>query len=178
MDCRFRRRGQTLSVKPLEQNLEDPMKTLMMAAVVIVWGVSASAQDIAKTTTISPDTLAWKDAPSLPKGAKFVILAGDPTKPGSMVIQRLKLPPNYQVPPHTHTHVVFETVLTGSMGFGMGDKLDTQKGEMLKSGSLLLMPPGHAHYVWTGNEETIFQLQTLGPIGIDYVNPADDPRKK
>jgi hypothetical protein len=42
----------------------------------------------------------------------------------------------------------------------MGDKLDTQKGEMLKPGSLLLMPPGHAHYVWTGNEETIFQLHS------------------
>ncbi len=41
-----------------------------------------------------------------------------------------------------------------------------------------MMPPGHAHYVWTTNEETIFQLQTIGPIGIDYINPADDPRKK
>ncbi len=154
------------------------MKKLILAAALIASASSASAQDIAKTMTISPDVLAWKDAPSLPKGAQYVILAGDPTKPGSMVIQRLKLPPNYQVPAHTHPHVVFETVLTGSMGFGMGEKLDTRKGEMLKPGSLLLMPPGHAHYVWTGNEETIFQLQTLGPIGIDYVNPADDPRKK
>ena len=154
------------------------MNSVLIAALSIALAGSASAQDISKTMTIKPDGLAWKDAPSLPKGAQFVILAGDPAKPGSMVIQRLKLPPNYQVPPHTHPHVVFETVLTGAMGFGMGDKLDTQKGEMLKPGSLLLMPPGHAHYVWTGNEETIFQLQTIGPIGIDYVNPADDPRKK
>lgn len=64
------------------------------------------------------------------------------------------------------------------MGFGMGDKLDTQKGQILWPGSLLMMPPGHPHYVWTTDQETSFQLQTIGPIGIDYVNPADDPRKK
>jgi len=154
------------------------MKSKMVAVLLIAWAASASAQDIPKTAILTPDAVAWKDAPSLPKGAQFVILAGDPTSPGSMVIQRLKLPPNYQVPPHTHPHVVFETVLTGRMGFAMGEKFDAKKGEMLKPGSLLIMPPGHAHYVWTGNEETIFQLQTIGPIGIDYINPNDDPRKK
>lgn len=154
------------------------MKSQMVAALLIAWAGSASAQDVMKTTIINPDAVAWKDAPSLPKGAQYVILTGDPSKAGSMVVQRVKLPPNYQVPAHTHPHVVIETVLTGSMGFGMGDRLDTQKGAMLKSGSLLLMPPGHAHYVWTGNEETIYQLQTLAPIGIDYINPTDDPRKK
>ncbi len=154
------------------------MKRLLFAAALIAFVSPTSAQDIAKTTIVKPDAVAWKDAPSLPKGAQFVILMGDPTKPGAMVVQRLKLPPNYQIPAHTHPHVVIETVLTGSMGFGMGEKLDTQKGDMLKPGSLLMMPPGHAHYVWTGNEETIFQLQTIGPIGIDYLNPADDPRKK
>ncbi len=154
------------------------MKSQMVAALLIAWAGSALAQDVMKTSTINPDAVAWKDAPSLPKGAQYVILTGDPTKAGSMVVQRVKLPPNYQVPAHTHPHVVIETVLTGSMGFGMGDRLDTQKGGMLKPGSLLLMPPGHAHYVWTGNEETIYQLQTLAPIGIDYINPTDDPRKK
>jgi len=154
------------------------MKTFIIAAVLLALASAAPAQNMAQTTIVSPVALDWKDAPSLPKGAQYVILSGDPAKPGSMVIQRLKLPPNYEVPAHTHPHFVFETVLTGAMGFGMGDKLDTRKGQMLKPGALLMMPPGHAHYVWTGNEETIFQLQTLGPIGIDYINPADDPRKK
>ena len=126
------------------------MKRLLIVAVLSGLGYSTPAQEVAETSIVSPDTLAWKDAPSLPKGAQFVILAGDPAKPGSMVIQRLKFPPNYQVPPHTHPHFVFETVL--SMGFGMGDKLDVNKGAMLKPGCLLMMPRGHAHYVWTGND--------------------------
>jgi pimeloyl-ACP methyl ester carboxylesterase len=37
--------------------------------------------------------------------------------------------------------------------------------------------PRHAHYAWTGNEDAILQVQFIGPGGIDYINPADDPRK-
>jgi hypothetical protein len=32
--------------------------------------------------------------------------------------------------------------------------------------------------LWTGSEGAILQVQFIGPGGIDYVNPADDPRKK
>jgi hypothetical protein len=48
----------------------------------------------------------------------------------------------------------------------------------LKPGSLWVYPAKHPHYAWTGNEEGILQVQFVGPGGIDYVNPADDPRKK
>ena len=60
----------------------------------------------------------------------------------------------------------------------MGEKFDAQKGEMLKAGSLFVVPAKHAHYVWTTDEETILQVVGTGPWGIDYINPADDPRKK
>jgi hypothetical protein len=33
------------------------------------------------------------------------------------------------------------------------------------------------HGAWF-REETIIQIHGLGPSGIAYVNPADDPRKK
>jgi hypothetical protein len=39
-------------------------------------------------------------------------------------------------------------------------------------------PAKHAHYAWTGNEEGVLQVQFTGPGGIDYINPADDPRKQ
>jgi len=70
------------------------------------------------------------------------------------------------------------TVLSGSFGLGMGDKLDT-KGELLGPGSVVVHPGKTAHFVWTGNQETIIQVQGIGPgAGIEYVNAADDPRKK
>jgi hypothetical protein len=53
-----------------------------------------------------------------------------------------------------------------------------KKGELLSPGSLWVYPAKHPHYAWTRNEEGIFQVQFVGPGGIDYVIPADDPRKK
>jgi hypothetical protein len=42
---------------------------------------------------------------------------------------------------------------------------------------LWVYPAKHAHYAWTGGEESVLQVQFTGPGGIDYINPADDPRK-
>jgi len=151
------------------------MKKLLISVALIALAGSALAQDA--VTMIKPDGLTWKDNPALPKGAQFAVLVGDPTKAGGMVVQRVKLPANYQVPPHTHPYAETVTVISGSLGSGMGEKFE-KKGEMLKPGSLFALPAKHAHFVWTGNEEAILQVQFVGPGGIDYINPADDPRKK
>jgi quercetin dioxygenase-like cupin family protein len=151
------------------------MKRLLIAAVLIALASSAFAQEAMKV--FKPDTLTWKDNPMFPKGAQTVLLVGDPTKAGVFIL-RTKFPRNYQVPPHTHPFSEVVTVITGSLGNGMGEKFDAQTGEMLKAGSIFALPAKHAHYVWTTDEETIVQVQATGPWGIDYINPAGDPRKK
>jgi hypothetical protein len=60
------------------------------------------------------------------------------------------------------------------VGRRLGDKLDMQKAEALKAGSFFVQPARHARYEWTENEETILHIQGIGPVGIDYINPADD----
>jgi hypothetical protein len=50
------------------------------------------------------------------------------------------------------------------------------KTQALKAGAFYAGPAKHPHYVWT-SEETIFQMTAVGPFGIEYVNPAEDPRK-
>jgi quercetin dioxygenase-like cupin family protein len=151
------------------------MKKLLILAALIALAGSALAQDAVKL--VKPDELAWRDNPALPKGGQVAVLVGDPAKAGGVVVQRTKLPANYKVPPHTHPYAEVVTVISGSVGFGMGEKFDP-KGEMSKAGALFANPAKHAHYVWTGNEEAIVQVQFVGPGGIDYINPADDPRKK
>jgi quercetin dioxygenase-like cupin family protein len=150
---------------------------LILAAFIIALAGSALGQDAMQDILAKPDALVWKDAPNVPKGGQVAILVGDPKKPGEVVVQRLKFPPNYHVPPHTHPYAEFGTVISGSFGVGMGEKLE-MKGGLSKAGSFWMHPAGHAHYGWTGNEEVIIQIQFIGPGGIDYVNPADDPRKK
>jgi hypothetical protein len=68
------------------------------------------------------------------------------------------------------------TLISDPVGTSHGEKFE-KSGDMLKPGSLWVYPARHAHYAWTGNEEAILQVQFIGPRGIDYINPADDPRK-
>ncbi|WP_375789060.1 MULTISPECIES: cupin domain-containing protein [unclassified Bradyrhizobium] len=152
------------------------MKKLLTLAALIALTGSALAQDAG--TIVKPDALTWKENPNVPKGGQVALLAGDPTKAGSVVVQRVKIPPHYKLPPHTHPYAETVTVISGSVGWGMGEKFDPAKGEMVKAGALEIMPAKHAHYVWTENEEAILQIQFTGPGGIDYIDPADDPRKK
>src|SRR5262245_60635902 len=139
------------------------MKKLLILAAVLALSGSAMAQDAMKATRIKPDELTWKANPALPPSAQVAILIGDPTK-AEVVVSRTKLPANA-------AHV-----LSGSVGFGMGEKFE-KTGEMATPGTLNVVPVKHAHFTWTGNEGAILQVQYTGPTGIDYINPADDPRK-
>jgi hypothetical protein len=66
-------------------------------------------------------------------------------------------------------------VLSGVFHIGMGDELDEANGRAMPTGSFIVMPVGHNHYAWT-EEETVVQLHSIGPWGITYVDPEDDPR--
>jgi quercetin dioxygenase-like cupin family protein len=124
-----------------------------------------------------PEQMAWKDGPpSLPPGAKFIVLEGDPAKAGFFAM-RVKLPAGYRVPPHTHPTVERVTVVSGTFHLGTGEKADWDAMEALPAGSYATMPTGMKHYARTSGE-TVIQVATTGPWGITYVNPADDPRRK
>jgi quercetin dioxygenase-like cupin family protein len=146
---------------------------LTLAGLAISFAVPASmAQDVMKVVT--PDELVWREHPVL-KGAQIVILVGDPAK-AETIVQRVKFPPHFKVPPHTHPYSEVVTVLSGTYWNAMGD--DMEKGVMLKSGSVFVLPANHTHHTWTTDEEVILQIYFTGPGGITFINPADDPRKK
>jgi hypothetical protein len=124
-----------------------------------------------------PDGLVWKDGPaSLPPGAKMAVLEGDPSKPGPFVM-RIKAPNGYRIPPHTHPKPERLTVISGTFHIGMGDTFDPSKGRPMPAGAYGPWPAGMKHFVWVTGE-TVVQLHCEGPWTINYVNPADDPRKR
>jgi len=129
------------------------------------------AQDAMKVVTA--DEVVWKDD-TLFKGVRIANLLGDPAKVET-VVMRVKFPPNFKIPLHTHPVTEVITVLSGTFWDSMGD--ETKKGVMLKTGSLLVLPPNHTHSVWTTDEETIIQLSFTGPFDITFINPADDAKK-
>jgi quercetin dioxygenase-like cupin family protein len=149
-----------------------PMILLATLTASAAGGDKEEMPNIYKATDIK-----WKDGPaSIPPGAKFAVLEGDPTKEGPFVM-RLKLPDGYRIPPHVHPKPERLTVISGMFNIGMGEKFDDSKGTAMPAGSYGTWKAGMKHFVWT-KSETVVQLHGVGPWTIEYVDPKDDPRKK
>lgn len=137
-----------------------------------------SAEDQAKVkltpvlTTESAD-LKWGDVDVLPPGTKAALLA----KAGDWQVARVKFPPHYVVPPHSHPNAEAIWVVGGKVGFGFGQKVD-MTGRLLEPGAFFAQPAGTFHYLWTGDEGAVIDVQVTEPQEITFSNPADDPRKK
>ena len=139
-------------------------------------GASAAWAQSSTHTMITPAELKWADVPSLPAGARIAIIEG-PLNEAVPLIFRLKLPATYHMPAHWHPGIEHVTVISGTFNMGSGDKLDRSRSMALTAGSVGIMPPKSTHFGWT-QDETIVQVHGVGPWGITYVNPDDDPRKK
>ena len=136
-------------------------------------GTTFSADEL---ILVTPDQVPWMDSPIIPN-AKGAFLTGNPSK-AEVTVLRVKLPPHCKHPPHTHPFAEVATVLSGRLGFGLGDAFDITRGQILEAGTFAAIPARRSHYIWTEDEEAIVQVQFVGPFGIDYVNPADDPRNR
>jgi quercetin dioxygenase-like cupin family protein len=122
-----------------------------------------------------PAAIQWKPGPaSLPAGAQFAVLEGDPTKEGPFTM-RLRLPDGYRIPPHMHPAWERVTVISGTFHLGVGEKFAAAATQPMVAGTYGFWPPGMKHFAWTQGE-TILQLHGIGPWRLEYVDPADDPR--
>ena len=77
------------------------MKSLLLSISLVLLAGGAMAEDASHTNVIAPDALKWTENPAFPKGIQIATLLGDPTKAGETVVQRIKFPPNFVMPPHT-----------------------------------------------------------------------------
>lgn len=138
------------------------------AVAAVGWSIGATAQDA--TVTITPDQLKWGPAAGLPSGWEEAVLLGDPKRNGPFV-ERIKLPPNAVVPPHTHPIAENITVLSGSFGIGAGAVADRSKGQILGPGSFYHLPANTPHFAWAGPEGAVIQTHGYGPQGIKMLPP-------
>lgn len=123
----------------------------------------------------TPERLVWGPAPaSLPEGAEIALIEGDLSKPEEHVF-RIRIPDGWEIAPHSHPMREHITVLKGTFMMGTGDTVDRDKAVPMPTGSVYVLPVGAHHYAWAEGE-TVPQPHGIGPWGIDYVNPEDDPR--
>ena len=158
-----------------------PLPLTILSTLVLALGVlgrtTTWAQDSSHADHIMvlPVDLKWADVPSLPAGAKVAVIEG-PLNEAVPFTFRLKFPANYKLPAHWHPAIEHVTVISGTFNMGTGDKLDMQKTTALTPGSAAIMQPKTNHFAWTDDEAEV-QVHGVGPWKIEYVNPADDPRK-
>jgi quercetin dioxygenase-like cupin family protein len=137
----------------------------------------AQAEPIKDDVIVNSEEIKWGAGPAaLPHGAESVVLYGDPAEEG-LFAMRVKVPKGYRIPPHTHSKPEIVTVISGATRLGMGETADEKNTQSFKQGGFMAMPPGMAHFVYV-EEDTVIQLNSVGPWEINYINPTDDPRRK
>ena len=161
----------------------NPISTAILLLLVFAGGVEAQEGGMpregrparAAHLSITEDEIQWTPAPpSLPPGAQAAVLEGNPAEPGPFTL-RMKLPANYTIPPHWHPADEHVTVMAGTFSMAAGEKWDEAALKDLPPGGFAVMSAGTRHYAMTKSGATL-QLHGIGPWGITYVNPADDPR--
>jgi hypothetical protein len=43
-------------------------------------------------------------------------------------------------------------------------------------GSVIVLPGDTPHFHWAKSGEYVTQVMAVGPLGLDYLDPGDDPR--
>ena len=124
---------------------------------------------------IRPEDVDWKPFAAFPPAARLAVLVGEPAKPGPYVI-RVWLPAGTRLAPHRHPEDRLYTVISGVFYIGRGETFDEGKLEAYGPGSLVVLPGGQAHFHWAKSGDYVTQVMALGPLGMKYVSPADDPR--
>src|SRR6267142_3945180 len=125
---------------------------------------------------IHSEDVTWKPFPAFPPTARLAILVGAPTKDGPYVI-RVKLPAGTKMFPHKHPEDRIYTVISGVFYIVLGDKFDVDKLVAYPPGAVIILPGNTYHFHWAKSGEYITQVTAIGPLGLEYVNSKDDPRK-
>jgi quercetin dioxygenase-like cupin family protein len=129
-------------------------------------------------TMLTPEEIKWGECPpAIQPGAKCAVIEGDMKAANALFAFRLKMPDNYRVPPHFHPADEHLVVISGVFNMGFGDKSDMSATRAMTAGSFMIMPKGVHHFAWAKGE-TIIQVYAIGPWGLTFVNPKDDPRNR
>jgi quercetin dioxygenase-like cupin family protein len=157
---RYRLRATLLSMAP----------GLVVGSTIVTQGAQPAPLEI------RPEALSWGPNPAIPPGGLNAVVVGNPSQPGRYVL-RVRFPADYRIMPHTHPEERIYTVLSGTWYIGLGDEFDGGKLKRFPPGSVFVLPPNTPHFHWARSDISVVQVNAVGPTAINYVNPADDPRK-
>jgi quercetin dioxygenase-like cupin family protein len=124
---------------------------------------------------ILPEDIAWQPFAAFPPAVRLAVVVGHPAEPGPYVI-RVKAPAGTKLMPHRHPEDRIYTVMSGVFYIGLGEEFDGDKVVAYPPGSVIVLPGDTAHFHWAKSGEYVTQVTAVGPLGLDYLDPDDDPR--
>jgi quercetin dioxygenase-like cupin family protein len=126
---------------------------------------------------IMAEEIEWKPFAAFPPSARLAVLVGQPTQPGPYTI-RVKVPAGVKLMPHKHPEDRVYTVISGVFYIGLGDEFVEEKLHAYAPGTVIILPGNTSHFHWAKSGEYITQVSAIGPLGLEYVSPKDDPRNQ
>ena len=135
----------------------------------------AHQQDQDRFHAIRAEDVQWTTFAAYPPTLRLAILVGDPTKPGLYTI-RVRVPGGIKMMPHKHPEDRVYTVVSGVFYVGLGEQFDENKLSAYAPGSIVVLPGNQPHFHWAKSGEYMTQITAIGPLGLDYIDPDDDPR--
>jgi quercetin dioxygenase-like cupin family protein len=121
------------------------------------------------------EDLEWKPFAAFPPSVRLAVVVGQPSEEGPYMI-RVKVPHGVKLMPHKHPEDRIYTVISGIFYIGLGDQFDADRLQAFPPGAAVVLPGNTSHFHWAKSGEYISQVTAIGPLGLDYVSPEDDPR--
>lgn len=140
----------------------------------VVWAGADEPYRGGEPMMMDADELEWGPVASMGEGAEIAFIEGDISQEEPFTF-RLRLEDGYEILPHVHPEYERVTVLSGTLHFAHGEEFDRDATRALDPGAVAIMPPGDPMFGYAEGE-VVIQLHGTGPWGIDYLDPADDPR--
>ena len=66
----------------------------------------------------------------------------------------------------------------GVFHIGLGEQFDGDAVAAFPPGSVIVLPGNTWHFHWAKSGADITQIVAFGPLGLEYVEAADDPRTR
>ena len=126
---------------------------------------------------ILPEDVDWKPFPTFPPTVRLAVMVGHPSEPGPYVT-RVKASGGAKLMPHQHPEDRIYTVMSGVFYIGLGEKFDGDKVQAYPPGSVVVLPGNTWHFHYAKSGEYVTQISAIGPLGLKYLNSADDPREQ
>jgi quercetin dioxygenase-like cupin family protein len=124
---------------------------------------------------ILPEDVVWKPFAAFPPAARLAVLVGDPNRAGPYVI-RVKCPKGTILEPHKHPEDRVYTVISGVFYIGLGERFSEERLTAYPPGSVIVLPGNQSHFHFAKSCSYVTQITAIGPLGLEYIDPASDPR--